>query len=213
MENLAYNCEYREYHRRTEWKTQYMRKLMLLTAVASLLALTVFAPVAQAVSPIPVEGKVLNKNGKVVGTFTGTVSNIDVSYVKNRSYDGLKVSGVLHGDLDMNSGQQIDDVTKQFLTKAKASVPGAGGSGEVTTQAVCKILDLDIGRIHLDLLGLVVDLAPIHLDITAVEGPGNLLGNLLCALVGILDPNSALADFLNNLLAQLDLLGELPELP
>jgi hypothetical protein len=199
MENLAYNCEY---HRRSERKTKYMRKLMLLTAVASLLALTVFAPVAQAVSPIPVEGKVLNKNGKVVGTFTGTISNIDVSYVKNKRYDGLKVSGVLDGDLDMNSGQQIDDVTKQFLTKAKASVPGAG-SGEVTTQATCKILDLDIGRIHLDLLGLVVDLAPIHLDITAVEGPGNLLGNLLCALVGILDPNSALADFLNNLLGQL----------
>jgi hypothetical protein len=209
MENLAYNCEY---HRRSERKTKYMRKLMLLTAVASLLALTVFAPVAQAVSPIDVEGKVLNKNGKVVGTFTGTVSNIDVSYVKNKSYDGLKVSGVLEGTLDMNSGQQIDVTDEQFLTKAKAKVPGAGG-GDVTTQAVCKILDLDIGRIHLDLLGLVVDLAPIHLDITAVEGPGNLLGNLLCALVGILDPNSALADFLNNLLAQLDLLGELPELP
>jgi hypothetical protein len=146
-----------------------MRKLMLLTAVASLLALTVFAPVAQAVSPIPVEGKVLNKNGKVVGTFTGTVSNIDVSYVKNKRYDGLKVSGVLGGTLDMNSGQQIDVTDEQFLTKAKAKVPGAGG-GEVTTAAICKILDLDIGRIHLDLLGLVVDLAPIHLDITAVEG-------------------------------------------
>jgi hypothetical protein len=201
MENLAYSCECREYHRRSERKTQYMRKLMLLTAVASLLALTVFAPVAQAVSPIPVDGKVLNKNGKVVGTFSGQVSNIDVSYVKNKRYDGLKVSGVLGGTLDMNSGQQIDVTDKQFLTRAKASVPGAGG--EITTQAVCKILDLDIGRIHLDLLGLVVDLAPIHLDITAVEGPGNLLGNLLCALVGILDPNSALADFLNNLLGQL----------
>jgi hypothetical protein len=54
-------------------------------------------------------------------------------------------------------------------------------------QAVCPILDLDIGRITLDLLGLVVDLAPIMLDITAESGPGNLLGNLLCALVGLLD--------------------------
>jgi hypothetical protein len=198
MENLAYTCEY---HRRSERKAKYMRKLMLLTAVASLLALTVFAPVAQAVSPIPVEGKVLNKNGKVVGTFSGTVSNIDVSYVKNKSYDGLKVGGVLSGTVTRNSGDTFDVTNEQFLTKAKAKVPG--GSGEVTTAATCQILDLDIGRIHLDLLGLVVDLAPIHLDITAVEGPGNLLGNLLCALVGILDPNQALADFLNNLLGQL----------
>jgi hypothetical protein len=181
-----------------------MRKLMLMLATASLLALTVFAPAAQAVSPIDVEGKVLNKNGKVVGTFTGTVSNIDVSYVKNKSYDGLKVGGVLDGTVDMNSGQQIPVTNKEFLTKAKASVPGHDTSGQVTTQqGTCQILDLDIGRIHLDLLGLVVDIAPIHIDITAVEGPGNLLGNLLCALVGILDPNQALADFLNNLLGQL----------
>jgi hypothetical protein len=200
MVNLPYKCDH---HRRSERKAKYMRKLMLLTAVASLLALTVFAPVAQAVSPIDVEGKVLNKNGKVVGTFSGTVSNIDVSYVKNKSYDGLKVSGVLDGTVTRNSGEELPVTNEQFLTKAKAKVPGAGGSGEVTTAATCQILDLDIGRIHLDLLGLVVDLAPIHLDITAVEGPGNLLGNLLCALVGILDPNQALADFLNNLLGQL----------
>ena len=53
---------------------------------------------------------------------------------------------------------------------------------------------------HLDLLGLVVDLAPIHLDVTAVPGAGNLLGNLLCAVAGLLDPNTFLADFLNQLL-------------
>lgn len=166
------------------------------------MALTVFAPAAQAVSPIDVEGKVLNKKGKVVGTFTGTVSNIEVSYVKNKKYDGLKVGGVLDGTVDMNSGPDVPVTNEQFLTKAKASVPGP--SGEVTTQqGACQILDLDIGRIHLDLLGLVIDIAPIHIDITAVEGPGNLLGNLLCALVGILDPNTALANFLNQLLEAL----------
>ena len=48
--------------------------------------------------------------------------------------------------------------------------------------AACPILVLDIGAIHIDLLGLVIDLAPINLDLTAVSGPGNLLGNLLCAV-------------------------------
>ncbi len=47
----------------------------------------------------------------------------------------------------------------------------------------CQILFLDIGPILLDLLGLQVDLSEIVLSITAVRGPGNLL----CALVGILD--------------------------
>ena len=28
---------------------------------------------------------------------------------------------------------------------------------------------------------------PLHIDITAESGPGNLLGNLLCALAGLLD--------------------------
>jgi hypothetical protein len=68
----------------------------------------------------------------------------------------------------------------------------------------CDILELDIGAIHLDLLGLVVDIAPIHIDIFAVPGPGNLLGNLLCAIVGLLDPGpgnlTAVANLLNQIL-------------
>jgi hypothetical protein len=49
-------------------------------------------------------------------------------------------------------------------------------------QATCQVLNLNIQPIHLDLLGLVVDLDAVHLAINAVQGPGNLLGNLLCSL-------------------------------
>lgn len=51
----------------------------------------------------------------------------------------------------------------------------------------CDILNLDLGPLHLDVLGLVVDLEPVVLDITAERGPGNLLGNLLCAVAGLFD--------------------------
>ncbi len=68
--------------------------------------------------------------------------------------------------------------------------------------AVCPILVLDIGAIHLDLLGLVVDLAPISLDITAVPGAGNLLGNLLCAVANLL--NGTGGGSLGGLLAQIN---------
>jgi hypothetical protein len=68
--------------------------------------------------------------------------------------------------------------------------------------------DLDLGALHLDLLGLVVDLAPVHLKITAVPGAGNLLGNLLCAITGLLDggaPLSLISQLLNQLLGGLGL--------
>ena len=41
---------------------------------------------------------------------------------------------------------------------------------------MCPILELDIGPIFLNLLGLVIDLSAIHLDITAVSEAGALLG-------------------------------------
>jgi hypothetical protein len=56
----------------------------------------------------------------------------------------------------------------------------------------CAILALDLGPINLNLLGLVVRTNQIQLRIDAVQGPGNLLGNLLCGITGILNP-SALA--------------------
>ena len=70
--------------------------------------------------------------------------------------------------------------------------------------AGCQILDLVLGPLHLDLLGLVVDLNQVNLDITAVPGPGNLLGNLLCAVAHLLDGgNTTALQNLVNLLNQI----------
>jgi hypothetical protein len=84
----------------------------------------------------------------------------------------------------------------EAFSRAPAELTSSGGP----TAPVCPILTLDIGAIHLDLLGLVVDLAPVNLDVTAESGPGNLLGNLLCALVGLLDQTSPLETAITNLL-------------
>jgi hypothetical protein len=46
-----------------------------------------------------------------------------------------------------------------------------------------------------------VNIEPISIDTTAAPGAGNLLGNLLCAVAGLLEPSSALADFLGDLLS------------
>lgn len=75
------------------------------------------------------------------------------------------------------------------------------------TQPTCPILTLDIGEINLNLLGLVVNLQPVHLTITAVSGSGNLLGNLLCALANLLNGSGGgLATQIQNLLTQINAL-------
>ena len=65
-------------------------------------------------------------------------------------------------------------------------------------QATCQILDLDIGA--------------IHLDITAVSGAGNLLGNLRSAVAGLLDPNAFLTDLIGTLNLLLGLLNQINQL-
>lgn len=71
----------------------------------------------------------------------------------------------------------------------------------------CPILHLVLGPINLNLLGVQVTTNQIVLDITAQSGPGNLLGNLLCAVTHLLNQNplnlNQLATLLNQWLAQL----------
>lgn len=86
-------------------------------------------------------------------------------------------------------------------------VRNAPSSGSAQAAATCTILDLTIRPIDLDLLGLKVHLDRVHLLITGETGSGNLLGNLLCGLAGILDPNALptgqLAQFLNGIVGLL----------
>jgi hypothetical protein len=77
--------------------------------------------------------------------------------------------------------RQLDDAP--IATRASAPVRVAGHRG------TCQILDLILGPLHLDLLGLVVDLYgqtrsdPVRVTITGEPGHG-LLGDLLCSLAG-----------------------------
>jgi hypothetical protein len=125
-----------------------------------------------------------------VGEYTATSASI---------VDGvLTVTGTLTG----TATNVVTGATEAVNETISASVTAAG------TQARCDILFLDLGPINLDLLGLVVDLSPIQLDIFAVPGSGNLLGNLLCAVAGLLDGPNPIGNVLNNLLALINnLLG------
>jgi hypothetical protein len=78
----------------------------------------------------------------------------------------------------------------------------------------CPILHLDLGPLDLNLLGLHVHLNEVILDVTAEPGPGNLLGNLLCAIAGLLDGvdlsgvlNGVLQNLINAIIRLLQGLG------
>ncbi|HKG42663.1 MAG TPA: hypothetical protein VKB10_00290 [Gaiellaceae bacterium] len=49
--------------------------------------------------------------------------------------------------------------------------------------AICTVLDLTLGPLDLNLLGLMVHLDRVHLLITA-NSEGGILGSLLCSLAG-----------------------------
>ncbi len=125
------------------------------------------------------------------GTFTGTL-NV-TNFVATST--GLKAVGTLSGTLTNAAGDVIGSVVDQVV---KLRVRNMSGT--------CQILHLELGPLDLDLLGLQVHLDKVVLDITAQAGPGNLLGNLLCAVAGLLDNGGALSavtNLLNQIIARL----------
>jgi len=56
-----------------------------------------------------------------------------------------------------------------------------GVRAKTAQTSTCSVLDLVLGPLHLNLLGLVIDLNRVHLTITATRG-GGILGDLFCGL-------------------------------
>ena len=114
----------------------------------------------------------------------------------------------------------VQNGTLMAIGTFTGTVTDAAGTATTGTQQIalpvnlqqsdgsCQILDLVLGPLDLDLLGLQVHLDQVHLNITAQSGPGNLLGNLLCAVAGLLDGPTGLNAILTQIAALLNqLLG------
>ena len=117
------------------------------------------------------------------GTFTGTFT-LQRFTTQNGA---LAAVGTLTGTLTNSLGQVIGTVNQQITLPAQIA------------QATCQILVLELGPLDLNLLGLRIQLNRVVLRITAEQGPGNLLGNLLCGLAGLLDSGSELTGIVNAL--------------
>ena len=172
-----------------------MRKCALPVLLA--LAMAVAAFTASTVTAAPPQATGLSK--AVTGTFT----------------DALGGTGTFTGTYTIQRVTTQGGALAAVTTLAGTAVDSLGNTVGTVNQTVtlplqasgsCQILHLELGPLDLDLLGLVVHLDRVVLDITAEQGPGNLLGNLLCGIAGLLDgdaPGNVIARLLNQLLGLL----------
>lgn len=177
---------------------QHLRALLLCAALAGAVLIAPLrtaaqqqpaAPAAVAqVDPhaIPVTGTVPNN-----GTFAGTLDISSFAVQNGR----LVALGTLAGTLKDASGEPLGTLAQVPVTLPVANITGS-----------CDVLNVVLDSLSLNLLGLQVELHRVVLDIFAQAGPGNLLGNLLCAVVNLLNTNgplSSIADLLNVILSYL----------
>ena len=176
-------------------------RTLLLAAVTALAVMLVggVGPAAAQTKPatqvVSMTGKA--KNGK---TFKGTYA---IDRFIRRGGQTYAV-GTLKGRL---KGRRV---TRENV-RIPANLTRAAQASQITpTPGACQILNLNLPPIDLNLLGLRVRTNNIDLRIEGAPGNGALLGNLLCSLTGILDPqgNSGatpgqLTQILNALLALL----------
>jgi hypothetical protein len=160
----------------------------------------------------------LTQTVKVTGTkgFKGTFA-IDRFATRNGKMVAI---GTLKGTVRKNGKTKR---LKARTVRLPASALGAGdGSGAKASQVppipgACQVLNLVLGPINLNLLGLVVRTNQINLRIDAVPGAGNLLGNLLCSITNLLNPDGALGPLtgaINQLTAALNaILALVPQSP
>ena len=164
----------------------------------------------------------MNRRKAMLGVAAGSLAATTVSFAQNaQGNQGNR------GPIGTNLLTSLPGGQGTFAIQRFAAVGGVlnaigtltAANGWVTTLAVpasvqpplapdppltCPILTLTLGPINLNLLGLVVSVpTPITINIVAIPGPGNLLGNLLCAIANLLN-SGPLATILNQLVALLN---------
>lgn len=170
--------------------------LALCPLTAGAMALAVAAP-ATAATTTPNSSAVATS----VTRATGPVAHV-VGTVNGRHQAGT--FAITQFVPTANGLNAVGNLTMAGKSLGQAAVP----VNPAATSGSCPILHLDLGPLDLNLLGLQVHLNEVVLNISAQAGPGNLLGNLLCAVAGLLDGSGSLTQLstlLNQILTLLNL--------
>lgn len=208
-------------------ESRVLRRLSPVALLAVLVALSMSfvgpssaaaRSVAKGPSPVVAHNAAGTMTAPVTGK-TGRGQRVRANFTPRRFVeqgDQLMAVGTLKGKIAKHGHKSfkrtvafpVQSVNGQSVTPAAANrlaAPAAAGQ--------CPVLNLVLGPLHLNLLGLVVDLNQVVLNVVAQSGAGQLLGNLLCAVAGLLDPGNGplsglllqLGNLLNQILGQLGL--------
>jgi hypothetical protein len=172
---------------------RFFTALTLLVALVTTTTLPALAKTQGNTAPVATGALIPIIFNSAEGSFNG-VFNVTKFVVQNGQ---VVATGILTGTVKNAAGAVVGTVNQALTLPLLRNA----------TTGTCEILHLELGPLDLDLLGLQVHLDQIVLDITAQSGPGNLLGNLLCAVAGLLDGNGRALGRLANLLN--DILGAL----
>lgn len=169
--------------------------IAVFTALATLAGVAVAASPASSLTAAPrtqsAAAALTTVNGyasSVVGTWGngGTVRGVFVPVRSIASSSKTYVQGTLMVTLRRADGTLLNGATRHDVA-IPVNASGARRAATPAAAATCAILHLVLGPLDLNLLGLKVHLSRVVLDITAQQGPGNLLGNLLCAVANLLN--------------------------
>ena len=188
------------------------KTLTSLAVLVALLGALLAAPLAaraqdgaaNGIPTVPVEAS--NKSGNK--TFAGEWNATQIVEQGGAFF----AEGVLTGEVKNKQGKTTHTVEETVLLPLSVASDATASAGVRAQAATCEVLNLVLGPITLNLLGLNLFIGgeggvPIVIDLTA-DPSGGLLGQLLCGLAGgIPVPLQQLTDFLNALNTLLGLLG------
>jgi hypothetical protein len=99
-------------------------------------------------------------------------------------------------------------LARQGSSTAATDTPvGQAPSIVAASATTCGTLNLALGPVDVEVLGLTLQVQRVAVDVSAAQGAGDQLGNLLCQIAGLLDNETAPAPLVTALNRLLDLLG------
>ena len=188
---------------------------MGLVAVVVTLSMTLFGAAVNTASATHINHHRLHESAPQVKV---------LSYVFGETRAGRDVRGVfvprsfrVAGDTLYAKGKLVGKIVRpgpdRHFVKRHVLIPVSSIDGRQLTPAMaraaafppspgagaCNVLNLVLGPLDLNILGLQVHLNEVVLNIIAQTGAGQLIGNLLCAVAGLLDPGGQLSGLLGQL--------------
>ncbi len=205
---------------------KFYPRIGLLAGLLAIVMMTTISTSAEAKGDVSQKQKSAARTGVAAQTATGKLSSPVKFTSADGAFDGVFVPsrfvatkagkvlarGVVVGQVTKSGGsaEWVSRSVSMPVQTAKAPTTTSSAVSESAVPVIsCRVLNLVLGPLDLDLLGLVVHLDKVVLDITAVPA-GGLLGQLLCAVANLLSGGLAgllgqLATLLNQILAQLGL--------